>query len=79
MKKIICETMGWYGVLAILGAYFLNSFGIITVSDPLYQILNFTGALGIIMDSLREKNYQPMLLNIFWAAIAIIALTKIFI
>jgi multidrug transporter EmrE-like cation transporter len=76
MKKYT-EVFGWYGVIAILLAYGLVSFSIIQPTSLAYQILNGTGALGIILDSIPEKNYQPMLLNTIWAIIAGVIILKI--
>jgi len=76
MEKI-SEILGWYGVAAIFVAYALLSFNIIESSSLIYQALNLTGSLGIIYDAFRDKNYQPVVLNILWAVIAAFALVKI--
>lgn len=73
------EIIGWYGTVAIIGAYALNSFGIIATSNPWYQILNATGSIGIIVISLRKKVFQSVILNIIWAAIALVGLGQILI
>lgn len=78
-KNKIIELVGWYGVVAILVAYALLSFGVITSNSLIYQILNGTGALGIVLDALKDKNYQPAVLNTVWAIIAIIAIFNILI
>lgn len=45
-KNFINEIIGWYGMAAILLAYSLVSFNLLSASDIIYQILNFTGAGG---------------------------------
>ena len=77
MKKLIIEIIGWYGAAAIVAAYFLVSFNLIGAGDIIYQILNFTGAIGIVLISLHKKAYQPAALNLIWTIIAVIALLKI--
>jgi len=77
MKKFL-EIFGWYGTVAIVGAYALVSFSIIQSNSALYQLLNLTGAIGIVAISLAKKAYQPATLNIIWAVIAAIALIKLF-
>lgn len=77
-KKIIDEIIGWYGAVAIVLAYALLSFGAILPNGFIYQILNGTGALGIVCISLKKKAYQPGILNIIWAIIATIAIIKMF-
>ncbi len=78
MNKKFVEIIGWYGVIAILLAYLLNSLNIINSSNIFYSLLNLTGALGIMVDAWRQKNYQPVVLNLVWALVAIITLTKLF-
>jgi hypothetical protein len=76
-RNFIDEVLGWYGTVAIVFAYALLSFGILTPNDLSYQILNGTGALGIIYISFIKKTYQPGVLNIIWAIIATVAIIKI--
>lgn len=73
-KKIIDEMIGWYGTVAILLAYALISFEVFSAKSFIYQILNGTGALGIVYISVKKKAYQPGVLNIIWALIAVIAI-----
>ena len=68
---------GWYGAVAILLAFALSSFSLIKPTDLIYQILNLTGALGIVVVSLYKRVYQPAVLNIIWMLIALIVIAKI--
>jgi hypothetical protein len=70
---------GWYGVLAILLAYALLSFGAWTSRSLGYQLLNLTGAAAFIVETFSKKDYQPMILNIIWLLIAAIAIAQVFI
>ena len=76
MKKTI-EIFGWYGTVAIVLAYALVSFSVISSGGLFYQLLNFTGAIGIVILSLSKQAYQPGILNIIWTIIAFIAIIKI--
>ena len=76
-KKTIDESIGWYGTGAIVLAYALVSFSVLSTSSFLYQIMNGTGALGIIYISFKKKAYQPGVLNIIWAIIAFIAIIRL--
>lgn len=73
------EAIGWYGAVAIVGAYALTSFGVVSPQTALYQALNATGALGIVYISFKKEAYQPGALNVIWAVIAIVALIRLFI
>ena len=64
------EIGGWYGMLAVLAAYFLLSLNLIAKDSPAYLLLNASGSLGIILDAWKQKNYQPALLNLAWFLIA---------
>ena len=77
-REKIIEIFGWYGTVAIVSAYFLVSFSFLSSTNIWYQILNGTGALGIVGISFYKKTYQPGVLNIIWAIIALIAIIKIF-
>ena len=77
MNVTLLELVGWYGTIAIVGAYFLNSFQIIETTGAIYQLLNLTGAFGIIAISYYKKVYQSVVLNIIWSMIALIALINI--
>lgn len=59
-------------------AYALVSFNVIATKSYLYQILNFTGALGIVLEATSKKDKQPAILNAVWAIIALIAIIQLF-
>lgn len=77
MKNKVIKISGWYGTVAIVAAYALSSFSVIETQDLLYQILNFTGAIGIVMISFYKKAYQPGILNLIWSVIAFFAMMNI--
>lgn len=76
-KKLLEELIGWYGTVAIVGSYALLSFGVIDGESLVYQLLNGTGAIGIVYISLKKKAYQPAVLNIIWTVIAVAAIIGI--
>ncbi len=78
MRHTAISLLGWYGVLAILVAYLLISFNALTPTSAAYQMLNLTGALGIIVETIGKKDYQPMALNVIWALVALVALIQLF-
>lgn len=71
MKRYF-SLIGWYGVLAILLAYGLLSFNLLSAHSYTYQLLNLTGAVSLIIEAGSKKDYQPVTLNFVWAAIAIL-------
>lgn len=77
MKQRLIQIAGWYGVVAILLAYALNSFSIMDSGSLAYQFLNLSGALGIMLVAASKKDTQPVVVNIVWSAISIVAIVNI--
>lgn len=77
MSKKNVELFSWYGVAAILSAYALLNFHVLSVNSLSYQLLNITGGLGILIDAWASRNYQPVVLNVVWIVIALIAMVRI--
>lgn len=76
-KRKISEVIGWYGTIAIVLAYGLVSFQVISSSGIVFQLLNLTGAIGIIIISTIKGVRQSIVLNTFWAVIAVLALIRL--
>jgi hypothetical protein len=74
---LFSEIFGWYGAIAILGAYALVSFSFITADGLIFQLLNLTGALGLLAIGYYKKVYQSVVLNIIWSIIGILAIANI--
>lgn len=70
----LVDWLGWYGVAAILLAYGLISFKFLSVTDVRYQLLNITGSVGLIIEAYTRRDTQPIVLNIIWVGIGIVAL-----
>lgn len=77
IHSVLIETAGWYGAAAVLLAYTLVSFNIISSHSWAYQLLNFTGAVGVLVISYMKRAKQPALLNFVWAVIALVALIQL--
>ncbi len=78
-KHRLAEIAGWYGMVAILLAYCLVSFKLIAANGYVYQLLNLSGAIGIILVSIEKRLKQTIVLNTVWLAIAFFALVKLLI
>lgn len=76
-QKTFGEVFGWYGTIAIIGAYALISFNVTDANNLMYQLLNITGAAGIVFISMQKKTYQPAVLNMIWFVIAAAAILRI--
>ncbi len=67
---------GWYGVAALLGAYFLTTHGYIE-QDGLYLFLNASGAFGIALLAWKKHAWQAVVLELVWAVISLSALWRL--
>jgi len=72
----IPDIVGWIGVLLILIAYFLITFGYTNPENILFGLMNLFGAIGIIISSYSKKDFQPVALNAVWLLIAIIGIVN---
>jgi hypothetical protein len=77
MKKHVIELCGWVGVVCVLMAYGLVTFGVFASVSLPYVLLNIVGAGGIIVSSLAKKDFQPVVLNILWLSIALVGLVSL--
>jgi len=73
----VSEVIGWSGVALILIAYAFVSSGAVDARDWQYQTMNLVGASGVVWVSYRKRLMQTVVLNLFWAAIALFALISI--
>lgn len=76
LTHILIEIIGWVGVSEIVIAFALVSFGLIDAGFT-FQFLNLNGAIAIIVHSLYKKDYQPAVINVVIATIAISAIIRL--
>lgn len=74
---MVVEVLGWYGLVAVLVAYGLVSFGTLPPHNVFFQLLNLTGSFGLAILTFYRKAYPNLVLNIIWGAIALIAIIRI--
>jgi hypothetical protein len=74
----IAEIYAWVGLVAILAAYTLASFSYLEPTSIWYFMLNLFGAIGLSIDAYLDKNYQPVVLNVVWALVALIGIVRFF-
>ena len=73
------HVAGWYGVAAILGAYFLTTHDLLDADRVAALFLNVTGGAGVALLSWSKRAWQPMVLNLLWVAIGLSALWRLFV
>ena len=71
------EICGWYGMTMLVLAYALVSFKITPADGIVFQLMNLTGSIGLMIVTMSKKVVQSVLLNLFWAIIGVAALIGI--
>ncbi len=72
------DTLGWTGVILVIGAYALLSFGAIK-ADLWFQVPTLMGSLAVALEAWLKKDKQPAILNFIFAAIALLAVIRLLI
>lgn len=76
--KIWINILGWTGSGAVVGAYGLNSYHVLTSDSFLYLFLNLTGGIFLIIYSIFYRAYANTFINVVWVLIAVVAIVTRF-
>jgi len=74
MTEIFVNLLGWTGVVLLLVAYGLVSSKRRSGDSLIYQSLNITGALLLIINSFYFGAYPSVGVNVAWVGIGLITL-----
>jgi hypothetical protein len=75
--QTLIDILGWVGSLEVIAAYGLNSFQKLKSTSAIFQLLNLTGGIFLIINTLYYGAYPSTFINIVWVAIAVPALYQI--
>ncbi len=71
------ELIGWVGFILIVSAYLFVTIKLVEVSSASYHLMNFVGALCMVVNA-KHKGARPLFwLNIVWSLVAIIGLLQL--
>lgn len=76
-KNLLVQTMGWVGVASLLSGYALVSFGFLPTQSIWFHIFNVVGAVGLLVETSYVRNWQPVVVNSIYGALAIYAIIRI--
>jgi hypothetical protein len=65
------DILGWIGAIAVLTAYLLVSSNKIDSKSATFQLLNLSGAVLLIVNTVALKAYPSAFVNVIWSGIAI--------
>lgn len=75
--NLIIDILGWVGSIEVVAAYALNSSQRIKSDSLTFQLLNLTGAVFLIINSIYKQAYPFTFINSVWTVIAIVAIIGI--
>jgi len=75
--ELLIEILGWVGSIEVVAAYALNSYQKIKSDSLTFQLLNLSGAIFLIINSVYKKAYPFTFINSVWSVIAIVAIIGI--
>ena len=79
MKKkhsLLIQTIGWLGTVLLIGAYALNSFGLLSSVGLVYPLLNLAAGILLGIRVFADRNYSNLILEFFWIGVALVSLVK---
>jgi len=76
--KLLIDIIGWIGSFEVIAAYGLNSYQKIKSDSLVFQLLNLTGGLFLIINTIYYCAYPSAFINIVWVIIASIAIIQMF-
>ena len=68
------DYVGIAGSLVIAAAYLAVSRGWVTGEQPLFQLMNLTGALMILLSLYYRPNAGAIIIEVLWVGIAVFSL-----
>lgn len=75
--ELLIEILGWVGSIEVVTAYALNSYQKIKSDSLTFQLLNLSGAIFLIINSVYKEAYPFTFINSVWSVIAIVAIVGI--
>ncbi len=75
--ELLIDILGWIGSIEVVAAYGLNSYQKIKSDSIAFQLLNLTGAIFLIVNSIYKQAYPFTFINTVWSVIAIVAIVGI--
>ncbi len=69
MIALTIDILGWTGSLLLIIAYYQNSRNKINAQSAIYQSLNVTGSILLIINTLYYGAYPSSSVNVIWVFI----------
>lgn len=80
MEEIMTEStivaIGWLGFFFCTLAYLLLNLKVLRFNQPVYQILNVLGGLGLVISALYFNDTPNLASNLVWVLIALFGVIR---
>jgi hypothetical protein len=73
----IYSILGWIGVIFIVLAYILFATKKLKINYALYHLLNFIGAVGLVVSTFMTQSWPALTLSLIFAGISVVYIIKI--
>ena len=77
--KLWIDILGWIGSVEVILAYGLISNGKVHGKSVSYQLLNLTGSVFLIANTVFYQAYPSTAINGVWMVVAIVALFQVWV
>lgn len=77
--KLWIDILGWIGSVEVILAYALISNGKVQGKSVSYQLLNLTGSIFLMANTIYYHAYPSSAINGVWMLVAIVALVQVWI
>lgn len=74
--QLLIDVLGWIGSIEVIAAYGLNSYQKIKSDSVLFQVLNLTGGVFLIINTVYYGAYPSTFINVVWVLIALTSLAR---
>lgn len=75
--NLLIQALGWIGVVSLLCGYALVSFGYLPTQSAWFHAFNLIGAAGLLIETSYVRNWQPVVVNSIYGALALYALVRL--
>lgn len=76
MIALLFDIVGMTGTFLVVGAFFMLQLGKATPTGLLYNIMNLSGAILLLISLCYNFNLASFVIEIFWIAASLIGLYK---
>jgi hypothetical protein len=66
MTETFWDFIGWYGTIAILGAFGFALFNVFPWGGNVFMILNLSGAIALVISGILRRTWHTVVFYLIW-------------